>query len=76
MPESNPSPEIAVVGAGVFTGGQWIGLLSPLFVATLLMKVSGVPLLEARADKRWGDDPAYQAYKAAVPVLIPRPRAR
>jgi steroid 5-alpha reductase family enzyme len=51
--------------------GQWLSLLSPMFVAFLLTKVSGIPLLEAAATKKWGDDGAYQRYKAQVPVLIP-----
>lgn len=32
---------------------------SPAFVALLLLKVSGVPLLDKSAAKRWGKDPAY-----------------
>lgn len=64
---------IALIGASVFTGWQWLALLSPAFVAVLLTQVSGIPLLEARADKKWGSDPAYQAYKAKVSVLVPRP---
>ena len=64
---------LAVVGAGVFTGGQWIGLISPVFVAVLLLFVSGVPLLDARAKERWGDDPEYQAYRARTRVLLPLP---
>jgi len=62
---------IFVVGAGVFQGWQWLGVLSPLFVTLLLTKVSGLPMLEQRADERWGDDPAYRAYKVETPVLIP-----
>ncbi len=65
---------IAVVGAGVFTGGQWIGLLSPVFVAVLLLKVSGVPLLEKRGEEKWGDDSAYRDYRSQVSRLIPLPR--
>ena len=30
-------------------------------------------MLEAKADKRWGGQPDYEAYKARTPVLIPRP---
>lgn len=65
---------IAVVGAGIFEGGQWIGLLSPVFVAVLLVKVSGIPLLEKRGDEKWGGDEAYRAYRAQVSRLIPLPR--
>jgi len=67
---------IFVIGAGVFEGGQWIALLSPVFVFLLLTRGSGVPMLEQRADARWGDDPAYQAYKARTPVLLLRPPRR
>jgi steroid 5-alpha reductase family enzyme len=62
---------IAVVGAGQFHGGQWIGLISPVFVWCLLTQGSGVPILEARADERWGDDPDYQAYKDRTSILVP-----
>ena len=44
-----------------------------VLVTLLLTRVSGIPLLEARGRKRWGGDPAYQAYVASTPVLWPRP---
>lgn len=47
--------------------------ISPVFVFFLLRYVSGVPLLERKADKCWGNDPAYQKYKAQTPVLFPVP---
>jgi steroid 5-alpha reductase family enzyme len=62
-----------VAGVGTWQGGQWLTALSPVFVYLLLTRVSGIPLLEKRADERWGDNPAYQAYKARTPVLFPRP---
>ncbi len=52
-------------------GWQWVGIVSPLFIILLLTKVSGVPMLEASADKQWGADADYQAYKARTPVLWP-----
>jgi steroid 5-alpha reductase family enzyme len=45
-------------------------LISPLFVYGLLTKVSGVPMLEAKADERWGSDPKYQKYKTSTPVMF------
>ena len=48
-----------------------IGALSPLYIFCMLVFVSGVPLLERSADKKWGKDPAYQAYKQKTRVLIP-----
>ena len=47
------------------------GVASPLFITWLLTRVSGVPLLEAAAKKKWGDDLAYQAYVAQTAVLLP-----
>ena len=52
-------------------GWQWIGMISPLFVMALITRISGVPLLEAHADAKWGAQPAYQAYKNATPKLWP-----
>lgn len=72
-----------VLWCGIFVGSlgtisasmQWLllGAASPAFTIFLLTSLSGVPLLEAAAKKRWGDDPAYQAYKKATSVLIPMP---
>ena len=64
---------MAIVAIPVLQGWQWATLVSPLFVAALLIKVSGIPLLEAQADKRWGGDEDYEAYKRRTPVLIPKP---
>ncbi|MDH3726155.1 MAG: DUF1295 domain-containing protein, partial [Myxococcales bacterium] len=64
---------IAVMASSTLRGWQWVTLVSPLFVTLLLTRVSGIPLLEKRADDRWGDDEGYRAYKARTPVLIPRP---
>lgn len=50
---------------------HWLCLLSPMFVTFLLMKVSGIPLLEKAGDKRWGADADYIYYKKTVPVLVP-----
>ena len=49
---------------------QLITLISPLFVFILLTQISGIPLLENRADKKWSEDPEYLKYKERTPVLI------
>ncbi len=53
---------------------EWslVTLISPIFVTLLLTRVSGVPLLEKRADAKWGDQEDYIAYKRNTPVLIPK----
>ena len=50
----------------------FIGLIGPLYIITLISFVSGIPLLEKGADKRWGENPAYRAYKKRVGVLFPK----
>jgi steroid 5-alpha reductase family enzyme len=64
---------VALVAAPVLQGWQLVTLVSPLFVTLLLTRVSGVPLLERKADATWGGQPEYEAYKARTPVLVPRP---
>ncbi len=51
-------------------------LISPVFVALLLTRVSGIPLLEKKADKKWGGAEEYESYKQKTPVLLPRPPRR
>jgi steroid 5-alpha reductase family enzyme len=63
---------ILVIAIPQLSGWNWLVVFSPLFVTLLLTKVSGINLLDAIAKKRWGDDPAYQAYRARTPVLFPR----
>lgn len=64
---------MAIVALPVLSGWQWATLISPVFVAFLLIKVSGVTLLEKRADQRWGGQDDYEEYKRRTPVLIPKP---
>ncbi|NYF26667.1 MULTISPECIES: DUF1295 domain-containing protein [unclassified Microbacterium] len=63
---------VFLTAAPVLVGWQWVALLSPLFVILLLTRVSGIPLLEARAEKKWGDRADYVAYREQTPVLIPK----
>jgi len=63
---------VALIALPALEGGQHIALLSPVFVFLLLTRVSGIPLLERKADQRWGEDAAYKTYKSKVPLLVPR----
>jgi steroid 5-alpha reductase family enzyme len=56
-------------------GWERLALLSPLFVAWLLTRVSGIPLLERKAEAKWGGQPEYEAYRERTPVLVPRIRS-
>ncbi len=51
-------------------------LISPLFIMSLLLFVSGIPLLEKAADRRWGARKAYRAYKKRTSILVPFPHTR
>jgi len=67
---------IALIAFPALQGWQHATLISPVFVYVLLTRISGVPLLESRGKRKWGEDPEYQAYKARTPVLVPRPPSR
>ena len=67
---------IAIIASSTLRGWQWVTMISPLFVIVLLTRVSGIPMLERRADERWGGDERYRRYKSSTPVLIPRPPRR
>lgn len=63
---------VAIIALPVLQGWQWVALISPVFVTLLLTRVSGIPLLEIKADKKWGGQEDYEAYKKKTPVLIPK----
>ena len=64
---------VAIIALPVLRGWQWVTLISPLFVTLLLTRISGVPMLERRADEKWGGQADYEEYKMNTPVLIPMP---
>jgi steroid 5-alpha reductase family enzyme len=49
------------------SGGYW-AIISPVLITFLIVKVSGVPMLEAKYSKH----PDFKAYADKVPELIPR----
>ncbi len=64
---------IAVIAFPVLEGWQHVTLISPVFVWLLLTRISGARMLDTSAQKKWGDDAAYQAYMSKTPKLIPWP---
>jgi steroid 5-alpha reductase family enzyme len=64
---------IAVIALPALSGWQLATLISPLFVYFLLTRISGIPILEARAKRRWGDESEFQKYLKHTPILFPRP---
>ena len=63
---------VTIIAYPVLVGWQLCTLISPIFVYVLLTRISGVPLLENRAIKKWGSDPEYTSYLERTPVLIMR----
>lgn len=64
---------VALVALPNFSGWQYIGLLSPIFVTILLTKVSGIPLLQQQGEERWGEEQAYRDYRENTSLLVPLP---
>lgn len=64
---------IAVIALPALSGFTYLTLVSPVFVFVLLRYISGVPMLERKARRRWGDDPRWRAYQRDTPLLVPRP---
>jgi steroid 5-alpha reductase family enzyme len=64
---------IALVALPILRGWQWITMISPFFITVLLTRVSGIPMLEKRADQKWGGQEDYEAYKSHTSILIPLP---
>ncbi|CAM9450985.1 unnamed protein product [Hapterophycus canaliculatus] len=56
---------------GVVGGPGWLTIISPIFVASLLIFIS-TPTLEHGADKKYGGQAAYQEYKRNTPSLFLR----
>jgi steroid 5-alpha reductase family enzyme len=63
---------IAIIAVPILQGWQYFALISPLFVILLLTRISGIPLLEKRADEKWGGTNDYENYKKNTALLIPK----
>ena len=63
---------VSVVAIPVLQGWQWAMLSSPLFVVLLLIRISGIPLLEKKADEKWGGRSEYESYKKNTAILVPK----
>lgn len=62
---------MAIIALPTLIGWQYVTLISPIFIYLLLTRVSGVNLLEERADQKWGGTEEYDLYVERTPELIP-----
>ncbi|MEM2138691.1 MAG: DUF1295 domain-containing protein, partial [Candidatus Woesearchaeota archaeon] len=63
------------LGIFIFTspalkGILWLTIISPIFITFLLLFISGIPILEKNADRRYGHLKEYQEYKRKTSLLI------
>ncbi len=63
---------IAIMSVPSFSGMNYLALFSPVFTYLLLNNISGIRLLEARGNKKWGHLEDYQLYLNSTPKLIPK----
>ena len=61
---------IVIIAFPLLSGWSFLVFASPLFITVLLTKISGINMLDAAAARKWGDDEAYQAYRARTSKLI------
>jgi steroid 5-alpha reductase family enzyme len=67
---------VAIIAFPALKGWALVALISPIWVIVQLTVISGIPMLEKKADKRWGGQDDYEKYKKNTPVLIPRPPSK
>ena len=64
---------LALLAFPVLSGWQLATLVSPIFVFLVLTRISGIPLLDRAAKKKWGSDAEYLAYVQATSKLMLAP---
>ncbi|XP_019433694.1 PREDICTED: uncharacterized protein C594.04c-like isoform X1 [Lupinus angustifolius] len=64
---------IFVASSPVLNGAEWLVIIGPIFLTLLLLFISGIPLLEESADKKFGNVDGYRIYKQRTSPLIPLP---
>ncbi|KAH9502626.1 hypothetical protein Btru_073956 [Bulinus truncatus] len=64
---------IFLISTSILEKRQWAAILSPLFTITILLFLSGIPLLEQKADERFRQNESYVSYKNKTSPLIPLP---
>ena len=57
-------------------GWDLITVIGPLSITVFLLFVSGIPILEKNARKKYGDSPEFREYISRTSILIPLPRRK
>lgn len=61
---------IFVASTPLLEGAKWLAVIGPIFVTALLLFLSGIPLLEYSADKKFGSSTEYREYKRITSPLV------
>jgi len=64
---------IFIISTSICKDVEWVGILSPLFTASILLFLSGIPLLEKKSDERHRLKESYIEFKKTTSPLIPLP---
>jgi steroid 5-alpha reductase family enzyme len=64
---------IFVASTPILNKAEWLVIIGPIFLTLLLLFISGIPLLEESADKKFGNVDGYRVYKQRTSPLIPLP---
>lgn len=62
---------IFIFATPCLVGIEWFSVISPLWIITLLLFISGIPYLQKQSEKRYGHLESYQSYKQSTKKLIP-----
>jgi steroid 5-alpha reductase family enzyme len=54
----------------------WLGLFGPVAITLVLLFATGVPQLERNAERKFGAQPGYQAYRRRTSLIVPWPPRR
>ena len=61
---------VAVMSFSSLSGLEFLTLISPIWTYLLLVKISGVRMLEGIGKKKWGEDPDYISYMKNTPTVM------
>eukprot|EP01018_Ginkgo_biloba_P036885 Gb_31395 [translate_table: standard] len=66
---------VFVASTPLLEGTKWLVVVGPIFLTFLLLFLSGIPMVEDSADKRYGGISEYRQYKTKTSPLILLPPA-
>ena len=61
---------VFVASTPLLEGAKWLAVTGPIFRTALLLFLSGIPLLEYSADKKFGGLTEYREYKRKTSPLV------